>query len=109
VEAIQKIKDLKHIKLAAIFIGVNIVDGILTWILAGQGGYELNPITRIVLGQQSALAYWGFKVGRTLLCTMALLFLANIYPRQMGKVFIGVIVVVSGVCIFNLVGLLGAI
>ena len=108
-EAIQKIKRLHHLKLAAIFVGLNIVDGLLTGILAGQGGYELNPITRIVLAQNLAWAYWAFKIGRTLICTAALLFLASVYPRQMGKVFIIVIIVTSGVCLFNLMGLLGVI
>jgi len=108
-EAIQKIKRLHHIKLAAIFVGLNIMDGLFTWILAGQGGYELNPITRIVLAQNLAWAYWTFKIGRTLVCTALLLFLANIFPRQTGKVFIIVIIVTSGVCLFNLMGLLGVV
>lgn len=106
-EAIQKIRRLQHIKLATIFVGLNIVDGLITWILVGQGGYELNPITRIVLAQNAAWAYWGYKVGRTLICAAALLFLASVYPKQMGKVFIIVIIVTSGVCLFNLMGLLG--
>jgi len=109
VETIHKLKSLEHIKLAAVFVALNIVDATLTWILAGEGGYELNPITRIILAQQSALAYWGFKVGRTLLCTAALLFLASVYPRQMGKVFIVLILVALGVCVFNLLGLLGVV
>jgi len=109
VETIHKIRKLEHIKLAAVFVALNMVDAALTWTLAGKGGYELNPITRIVLAQQSALAYWGFKVGRTLLCTAALLFLASVYPRQMGKVFIALIIVALGVCLFNLLGLLGVV
>lgn len=108
-EAIHKVKNLEHVKLAAIFVGLNMIDAILTWILAGQGGYELNPLTRLVLEQQSALAYFGFKIGRTLLCTAALLFIASIYPRQMGKVFIVLIIVVLGICLFNLMGLLGIV
>lgn len=108
-ETIRKIKNLQCIKLAAIFAGLNIIDGILTWVLAGEGGYELNPLTRIVLRQQSALAYWGFKLGRILILIAALLFLASIYPRQMGKVFIVLIIVALGVCLFNLAGLLSVV
>ena len=104
-ELLYKVKSLEHIKLAAIFVGLNMIDAILTWVLASKGGYELNPITRIVLAQQSVWAYWGFKVGRTLICTAALLFLASVYPRQMGKVFIILIILALGVCLFNLVGL----
>ena len=108
-EAVHKVKSLKHIKLAAAFVALNMVDAALTWTLAGKGGYELNPITRIVLVQQSALAYWGFKSGRVLILVAALLYLANIYPRQMGKVFIVLIIIALGVCVFNLLGLLSVV
>lgn len=105
-ELLCKIRNIKHIHLAAIVVILNILDGLLTWTMIQQGGYELNPVTRLVLQQNSALAYYGFKLGRTFILVAALLFLSSVYPRQMGKVFIVVIILVAGACIFNLLGYL---
>ena len=108
-EAIRRVKNLEHIKLAAIFVGLNMVDAALTWILAGKGGYELNPVTRAILNHSGWWAFWGFQIGTTLACVAALLFLASVFPRQMGKVFIALIIIFGGVCLFNLAGLLGIV
>ena len=105
-ELLYKIKNLQHIRWAAIFVVLNIFDALLTWTMVQQGGYELNPVTRLVLQQNSALAYYAFKMGRTFILVAVLLYLSNIFPRLLGKVFIVVTIAVAGVCIFNLLGYL---
>ena len=106
-QAIKANKRLVHVKLAAIFGLLNIVDAALTWVVAADGGYELNPVTRTVIAAESVWGYWGYQAGTTLVCIALLLFLARFYPRQLGKVFIGLIIAMAAVCLFNLSGLLG--
>ena len=105
-ELLCKARNIKHIRLAAIFVALNIFDAVLTWTMAQQGGRDLNPIARIVLEQDSALAYYGYKLGGTFIVIAALLFLSRIAPRLVGKVFIVAIILFVGVCLFNLAGFL---
>jgi len=103
----EKISKLERpVGLASAFIILNVVDGLLTHILDGRGGYELNPPMRYVLEQQSMGLFWTVKIGAVMVCTWLLLLLANKYPGQIRMLFLVIVIGMTGVCVFNGIGLL---
>lgn len=95
----------RFIGLALAFIVLNIVDGILTQALASRGGYELNPIMRQVLELRIVSLFWIVKLGATVGAVLGLFWLANRYPRQLDRILLILIGVMTGVCVFNGIGL----
>lgn len=92
-------------KLAIAFIGLNVLDAGLTHMLVSNGGYELNPLMRIVLGGP-AWVFWYFKVSLALIFALALLILAAQFSRQINRIFIVLVIGMGGICGFNGIGLL---
>ena len=92
------------IGLAGIFIGLNALDTAITIAAMSKGGVaELNPIMRIVLSQP-AWIFWYFKISLALLFTLILLIFANKFLRQISRIFIGLVIAMAGICLFNLIG-----
>lgn len=104
-ELLYKVKSLEHIKLAIVFVALNITDAVLTNVIMSGGGRELNPIMRFLFEQPRWVA-WTFEVGGTVIVTFAFLLLATAYPRLVKIVFIGLIILMAFVCLYNGIGLL---
>ena len=104
-EALHKVKNLEHLKLAAVFVALNIIDAVLTNVIIAGGGKELNPIMRYLFEQPKWVA-WVFEVGGTIIVTFALLLLATAYPRLIKITFISVIIIMAFVCLYNGMGLI---
>jgi len=104
-ELLYKVKSLEHIKLAAIFVGLNMVDAILTNIALNAGGIELNPIMRYLWEQPNWIP-WTFEIGSTIFAAFGLLILATYMPRLIKVVLIVAIIYMAAVCLYNVVGLL---
>jgi len=104
VEAVTRIKNLEHVKLAIAFVGLNVLDAILTNAILSRGGIELNPLMRYLFGQPKWVA-WTFEIGGTIVVTFAFLLIATVYPRLVKIIFIALIVLMSAVCLYNVVGL----
>jgi len=99
-----RVKGLEHIKLAIIFVALNILDAILTNIIINAGGKELNPIMSYLFEQPKWVA-WAFEVGGTVVVAFGLVLLAVSYPRFIKIVFVTMIIVMAAVCLYNGVGL----
>jgi len=104
-ELLYKVKSLEHIKLAAIFVALNIMDAVLTNMIMKGGGIELNPIMRYLFEQPKWVA-WTFEVGGTMIVAFSLLLLAVSAPRLIKGIFIGLIILMAFVCLYNGVGIL---
>ena len=104
-ELLYKVKSLEHLKLAIVFVVLNILDAVLTNVILAEGGRELNPIMRFLFEQPKWVA-WVFEVGGTIIITFALLLIATAYPRQIKIVFISLVILMSVVCLYNGIGLL---
>jgi len=104
-ELLHKGRNLEHIKLAAVFVGLNIVDIVLTQIMINNGGYELNPIMRYLLGQ-FGWAAWAIKLAAVAIAMFVLLWRATKYPRLAKIVFISLIIFMLVNCLFNGIGLI---
>ena len=103
-ELLYKVKSLGHIKLAIIFVALNIVDASLTSVIIKTGGIELNPIMRYLFGQPTWVS-WTFEIGGTIVAAFGLLLLAVFSPRLIKGVFIALIVLMTFVCLYNGIGL----
>ena len=101
---LYRVKGLEHIKLAVIFVALNILDAILTNIIINAGGRELNPIMSYLFEQPKWVA-WAFEIGGTLIAAFGLLLLAAYSPRFIKVVFITSIIIMGAVCLYNGVGL----
>jgi len=104
VEAIRKIKNLEHLKLAIVFVALNITDALLTNAIMSAGGRELNPAMRYFFTQPKWVS-WGFEIGGTIVATFGLLLLATFSPRLIKVVFITLIAIMAFVCLYNGIGL----
>jgi len=104
-ELLYRVKCLEHVKLAIIFVVLNIVDAILTNIIMKGGGIELNPIMRFLFEQPKWVA-WFFEIGGTIVITFAFLLIATAYPRLVKILFIVLIIFMAFVCLYNGVALL---
>ncbi|MCJ7829391.1 MAG: DUF5658 family protein [Dehalococcoidia bacterium] len=103
-ELLYKVKRLEHIKLAIIFVALNMLDAVLTDIIIKTGGRELNPIMQYLFEQPKWMA-WTFEVGGTLVAAFGLLLLAVYSPRFIKVVFITSIIIMGAVCLYNGIGL----
>jgi len=103
-ELLHKARNLEHTKLAVVFVGLNIMDAVLTLVLHARGGYELNLTMRYVL-EHSPWAFGLVKIGATLAAISLLLSFAKVFPRTMNRVLIASTIMMLGVCIFNAVQL----
>ena len=101
---VSHIAFMENLKLAIAFVVLNIVDAAVTQIVINNGGLELNPIIGIVL-RQPFWVFWWFKVSLALIVVLALLIVANKYPRSINRILIGLVIGMAGVCVFNGVGL----
>jgi len=99
-----KVKRLEHIKLAIIFVALNVFDAILTNIILKGGGRELNPLMTHLFEQPKWVS-WAFEIGGTMVITFGLLLLAVFSPRLIKGVFIALIVIMALVCLYNGIGL----
>jgi len=105
-DAQNRIMAMRNIKLAVIFVGLNIIDAALTVAGMNRGRVcELNPIMSHLL-EQPEWVFWTTKMSLTLIFALALLAFSNKYPRQIGRIFIALVIAMAGICIFNLVGLI---
>jgi len=103
-ELLVRVKRLEHIKLAIVFVVLNIVDAIFTNIIMSGGGRELNPIMRFLFEQPKWVA-WFFEIGGTMVVSFGLLLLAVFSPRLIKGIFIALIILMSFVCLYNGIGL----
>jgi len=102
---LYRVKRLEHIRLAIIFVALNMLDAVLTNIIMAGGGCELNPIMRFLFDQPKWVA-WTFEISGTLVAAFGLLLIATAYPRELKIVFIALVAIMSFVCIYNGIGLL---
>jgi len=105
----EAIRKLENIKLAIVFVALNVIDGIFTLALFTRGGYELNPIMRQVLACEVSWVFWLVKIGATLAFASLLLLVADRYYQQINRIFLILIGVMTGICIFNGMGLVQGI
>ena len=104
-EAQDRIMAMRNVKLAIAFVGLNVLDAVLTLAAMIQGElYELNPIMRKLL-EQPGWMFWGFKIVAAIVCASLLLLLAAKYPRQIKRILTVLVVVMLGVCLVNTIGL----
>lgn len=96
-ELLYRVKGLEHIKLAAIFVALNMLDAILTGIVLNAGGTELNPLMRY-LWERPKWAVWSVEIVSTIVVAFALLVLAVYSPRFIRVVLIVLIIYMAVVC-----------
>lgn len=106
-ELLHKVRNLEHIKLAAVFVGLNIVDAVLTEIIMDGGGSELNPMMRYFLGQPRWV-FWTVKLGGSIILASTFLLCATVYPRLIKIILIFLVILGTVVCLLNGIGLLRA-
>jgi len=94
---------VQNTDLAGSFVGLSSLDAVLTKVVVGNGGYELNPVVRRIL-EQPEWVFWAFKIGGAIVCALVLLLLARRFPRQIKNILILLTVIMLGVCLFNLIG-----
>lgn len=100
VELLYKIKRLEHIKLAIALIVLSILDVILTQMIISKGGVELNPIMQYPVNHSMALT-WSIKLIGVIAVSIVLLWCATMRPRPVKITFIGLIGLMSFVCLHN--------
>ena len=104
-EAIRK-PGTQNIKLAVAFVGLNILDAILTVAAMNKGGVcEANPLMSHLL-EQPTWVFWTTKISLTLIFALLLLIFSNKYPRQVKRIFIILVGVMAGICAFNMMGVM---
>jgi len=81
-------------------VGLNILDMGLTQIILNLGGSELNRIMQYSLSQSLGLA-WCIKLISVIAVTLVFLWCATMHPRPIKIAFIGLIVFMSIVCLYN--------
>jgi uncharacterized membrane protein len=89
--------------LAAIFSGLNVLDGLLTKV-ALVNGYEANPIMRLLLSYPD-WAFWTFKVVAGIAVVLILWKLRFKYPTSTRRMLTMLTVAMAIVCLWNVVGL----
>lgn len=91
----------KTLKLAFAFVGLNILDIILTKMAYAKGALiEVIPMMKNLIEISSGIA-WTIKISVIILTTTLLLLFANRYPKQVNKIFIALIIV-TVICVINL-------
>jgi len=104
-EAQSRIAIMRNIKLAIAFVVLNILDAGLTVAALNKGGVcELNPIMSHLL-EQPVWVFWATKISLTLIFALVLLAFSNKYPRPIHRIFLALVGVMVGICIFNGMGL----
>lgn len=88
-------------KLAAAYVGLNVLDLLLTKQAIGQGAIELNPIMRYMLNQPE-LILWGFKVGVAAFFAVLLLLLHKRFEKPISTIFKLLVVAMGGICLFGI-------
>jgi hypothetical protein len=81
----------------AVFIVLNVIDGIFTKSLLAAGEYEFNPIMSL-----TGWAFWAVKLGITATVTLGLLFFEPRFPCQVKRILKGLVVGMVAICLFNL-------
>lgn len=104
-EVVKRIKNLEHIKLAAVYIGLSVLDIVLTQMTLNNGGYEINPVMQYFLRQSYWIA-WGIKLGVTIGISLILIWCATMRPRLTKIAFISLVAFMVVVCLYNGIGLL---
>jgi len=97
---LYKLKRLEHIKLAIVFVALNMLDALFTDMILNAGGTELNPMMR-PLWEQARWIPWSVEIGSTLLVAFAFLILATYTPRLIKVVLIVLIICMAAACIHN--------
>jgi len=106
-EAEKRIMAMRNIKLAVIFVGLNIIDAALTVAGMNRGRVcELNPIMSHLL-EQPEWVFWATKISLALVFALVLLAFSNKYPRPIHRIFLILVGVMVGICLINLVSLIG--
>lgn len=91
------------IGLSIAFVALNAVDAQFTLMALGNGGIELNPIIRVLLGQP-AWVFWSSKISWALVFTLALIIAARKWPNPVKRILAVLVMVMGGVCVLNLIG-----
>jgi len=106
-------KEISVNKLAVAFVGLNVLDCALTLYFVGNGtGKELNPCMREVV--QTPVLFWLIKAGGSTVLALALLGLDKVLAEHklltrwflVRRVFELLVVLMLGICVFNLVGII---
>ena len=105
-EAIRKL-DTRSIKLAIAFVGLNILDIVLTRMSDINGTLcEANPVMRHFIEQSSWGIVWGIKFSVVILVVVLLLIESRRYHGFVQKLFTALVGVMTGVCVVNLIGIM---
>jgi len=99
-ELLYRVKRLEHIKLAIVFVALNVLDAVLTDIALNAGKTEFNPIMR-PLWEQARWIAWSVEIGSTVVIAFAFLVLATYSPRFIKVVLIVWTIYMAAVCIYN--------
>ncbi len=81
----------------AVFIVLNVIDGILTKSLLAAGEYEFNPIMSL-----TGWAFWTVKLGITAIVTLGLLFFEPRFPCRVKRILKGLVAGMVVICLLNL-------
>ena len=105
-EAIGKL-DTRSIKLAIAFVGLNILDIVLTRMADMNGTLcEANSVMRHFIEQSSWGTVWGIKFSAVALVVVLLLIESQRLPGFVQKLFTALVGVMTGVCVVNLIGVM---
>ena len=85
--------------LAALFVGLNVLDGILTQELVARGHYELNPIISGIIG--SSWAFWVFKIGLAAALVFVFFAFRSKFPVQSHRIMSILVIAMAVVCTWN--------
>lgn len=99
-ELLRRLRNVKHITLAVVYVGLSIVDIALTQILISSGGYKLNPFMGYILGEHVRWA-WAIKMVGMAIVILILLRLRIEWPRATKIVFACLIVYMAVICLIN--------
>ena len=99
-ELLYKLKRLGHIKLAIVFVTLNILDNALTHIGLNAGFRELNPVMASLWKRGAGMA-WSIDIAASLAIALLLVLLTSYSPRLMKGVFIISIIYMAAVCFWN--------
>lgn len=104
-EAIRTI-ERGHMKLATAFVGLHVLDAVLTQLSGIRGTLcEASPLISVLIEQSWGLA-WSVKMVITIGGTIALIYLGRKYPGLVTRVFIGFISVMIVVCVINAIAVM---
>ena len=90
--------------LSICFVSLNVLDGVLTK-LGLAGGYEANPILRMLLSYPEWV-FWTFKIVAGIAVVLILWKLRNKYPKPTERILTILTVAMVVVCVWNFVGLM---